>query len=217
MKSDAITKELSNYNKQLKYIFNFFAKMDLVIIPDLKYEPTLDYSKFSKFCIQFKLAPPLISIDQALNIFRQTAKNRLSKEKESSISKLDYNGFEEIIIRISLVLKNRLNENGIIKKGILNDNYEIEDVNADIIENLMSYMKINKEDNKNTLNKKLQVKSSKNISLLKADTDLSLPETVNMKIRSKRTNISSVGRSMNSSDKVNFMKEVNKSLINKNK
>jgi len=141
---------ISAYEKQLTHIFKHFAKMNTIRIND-KNNQQLSINSFAKFSTYFNITPSLISIEETLSLFKQ-----LTKGEGQAI---DYSKFEEALIRIAVMVKERLGENGEVMKGDLNKNYE--NVSSNVIDNLLVYMNVRKEDTKLDLNKRLNESSNK--------------------------------------------------------
>eukprot|EP01022_Parablepharisma_sp_SALTPOND_P026722 TRINITY_DN64702_c0_g1_i1.p1 TRINITY_DN64702_c0_g1~~TRINITY_DN64702_c0_g1_i1.p1 ORF type:complete len:1094 (+),score=155.90 TRINITY_DN64702_c0_g1_i1:2337-5618(+) len=163
MKRGDIVTLVTKYRKQLRHVFRYFSRLDdLEITHDLIQDiNTLDLSKFSKLCIQFKLVPYLMSAEDAVNIFRRTikAKIMLAKEQGKPSGKdtqyIGYGDFEELLIRIALLVRHKIDESGDMAEGELNKTYDINGADARIVHNLIRYMRINPDDTKITLDHKL--------------------------------------------------------------
>jgi len=159
MKKPEIITELVQYRKQLRHVFRYFSRLDsLEITHDLnKAINTLDLPKFSKLCINFKLVPYLISSEDAVFLFKNTLKfkSNFTNEVGKSSQTIEFEDFEEILIRLGLLVRNRLDETGFIIEGELNRVYDTNSADEKIIQNLLKFMKIYLDDNKITLDNKL--------------------------------------------------------------
>ena len=145
IKSEYNIKALSVFRKQLKHIFEYFAKSGLI---EKQNDLGMDISKFSKFSLCFNVVPQLIQSEDLVKLFKEAIKGKGHEE-------IEYNDFEELLMKIGLITKNVLNDQGEIHEGNLNWEYIIEDTNEQIINNFIKYMKISATDTKIKLDKKI--------------------------------------------------------------
>ncbi len=82
-RGDVVT-VLAKHRKQLRHVFRFFSRLDgIEITHDLTQDmSTLDLSKFSKLCLQFRIIPQLIAAEDAVAIFRHAIKAKINLAKE---------------------------------------------------------------------------------------------------------------------------------------
>lgn len=151
MKRPDVANTMAVYKKQLGYIFKYFARMNAVKIADNSgnQASSMDVSKFAKFCSYFKLTR-LLPLEESLVLFRQLAKHSTDSQA------IDYCAFEEAVIRIALLVKERLRDNGKVIKAQLNKEYDVEGESGRVVENLLGYMDVRKEDSKRAIEKKLE-------------------------------------------------------------
>eukprot|EP00826_Nyctotherus_ovalis_P021985 TRINITY_DN17191_c0_g1_i2.p1 TRINITY_DN17191_c0_g1~~TRINITY_DN17191_c0_g1_i2.p1 ORF type:complete len:185 (-),score=40.23 TRINITY_DN17191_c0_g1_i2:98-652(-) len=150
MKRPDVANVMTAYKKQLGYIFKYFARMSTIKIADNSDSQisSMDISKFAKFCSYFRLTR-LLPLEESLVLFKQLAKH--SKDSQT----IDYVTFEEALIRAALLVKERLRSNGEIVKGQLNKEYDVEGEGGRVVENLLGYMDVRKEDSRKAIEKKL--------------------------------------------------------------
>jgi len=138
---------IARYRKALQYIFQYFSQQEDL---QLNSNPTLDLPKFAKLCLHFKFIPVLILGEHAVELFRQ-----ILKTKQNKSTSMEYRDFEEALVKLAVLLKNRLKDDGEVLDGSLNKEYQTEGLNARVLENIMNYMNVKVEDTKVSLSKKL--------------------------------------------------------------
>ena len=92
--------------------------------------------------------------DDEVFLFKQVS-NYLDDKNEQCI---DYNEFENLIIKIALLTKDKIGKDGKICKGELNIKYDSNDDNEFIMENFIKYIGIEHNDTTINLDKKLSCK-----------------------------------------------------------
>eukprot|EP00831_Metopus_contortus_P044458 TRINITY_DN35660_c0_g1_i2.p1 TRINITY_DN35660_c0_g1~~TRINITY_DN35660_c0_g1_i2.p1 ORF type:complete len:335 (-),score=74.18 TRINITY_DN35660_c0_g1_i2:60-1031(-) len=164
LKREDLLAVIISHRKQLKHVFQFFCRSDNLEISHQLSQSinTLDLSKFSKFCVCFRIIPYLMPPEEAVNIYKQAIKSKIIKSKEEGkeivkeTQLITYSDFEELLIRLGLVLRHKLSDTStIIRDADLNKAYDISEVDSRIVSNLVHYLDISPEDTNITLDRKL--------------------------------------------------------------
>jgi len=121
------------------YIFEYFGKEFTV-------------KRFTEFCICFEIAPHLIQVGEEIDIFNQKNKEQLNLQGDEKQC-IDYKEFEEILVKIALLCKNRIAIDGKLCKGGINTEYVFD---IDIIEKFFRYLKIKHTDTYLILDERLK-------------------------------------------------------------
>ena len=76
---------LARHRKQLRHVFLYYSRLDDLEITNTLSQSisTLDLSKLSKLCLQFKIVPLLMPADDVVHIFRQATKSKAVASKET--------------------------------------------------------------------------------------------------------------------------------------
>lgn len=104
MKNKQVAAVFNNYDSQLKYFFDYYAKSDhhdLTRDIEKQFE-TVNYKEFIKFGYESNIIPTIIPIHEIIYIFHQLVRER-NDEDPSSEQTLDYEYFKKALVRISAV------------------------------------------------------------------------------------------------------------------
>jgi len=145
---------MTAFHKPLRYLYKYFAKIENTKLTNNfdKEVNTLDQHKFHKFCLYLKIIPHLLSAEDIVRLVKQVMREKIHVSIDSQY--ILYTDFEELLIRISLLVKNKI---GDTEDKELNWQYSIDNSSAKVLEDLFSHMNIKPTDNKSTLDQKLNL------------------------------------------------------------
>ena len=197
MKKQEITAVIAKYSKPLNVIYKNFAQQDDNKGSLLEKINEINFTKFAKFCSTFLLVPELMSTEDLIFIYRHSTKAKMISKSidisqynstplaEKNTQYLSLEEFFEILVKIGILLKDKLDSNGQSLKDMkVNRELDVTNVNENILINLMKYMGIEENDNKQTIDKKLVQKSAESKSIKRmlkknnATTDNKLEESL---------------------------------------
>jgi len=143
------------YKPHLSCIFEHYAKLDNVEI-ELARLNLWQHKTMVKFGNQMKIIPFLLSADEINVLFKALSKEKGIVTKEAGLM-LDYDGFLEALVRISIMGRKRLegDENSPKLSKDKTKIFDMSSLKTEVTEELLRYMGINLEDKKNVLVQKL--------------------------------------------------------------
>eukprot|EP01022_Parablepharisma_sp_SALTPOND_P005532 TRINITY_DN1227_c0_g1_i1.p1 TRINITY_DN1227_c0_g1~~TRINITY_DN1227_c0_g1_i1.p1 ORF type:complete len:1400 (-),score=306.14 TRINITY_DN1227_c0_g1_i1:7123-11322(-) len=143
------------YKTHLKYLFEYYAKLDNV---ELEKASLIiwQYKTFVKFANQMRIIPFLLSADEINVLFKALVKERSTTMKEAGLI-LDYDGFLEALVRISVLGKKRLAGEEPEPKPVKRNTVmiDVKEANPQVVEDLLRYVGLNPEEKKQAFVQKL--------------------------------------------------------------
>lgn len=114
IKNDAKVREIfDSMQKSLEMTFVHYCKV--APAKDGTMQNTLNFVGFNKFCVSFNIIPGLLPNEECVKNFKLIAKGK--KQGSSEAMTLNAKEFEEILLRLSLVAKEKLEKNKNVQFG----------------------------------------------------------------------------------------------------
>lgn len=172
IKSPEILTLITKYKRPLHHIFKYFSRQDDIELNEtvLDQTNTLNIAKFSKLCSIFLIVPELILAEDVIFLYRHTTKNKSealkidfyqSKNKsfaEKDTQLLDFNDFICMLIKLGLMVKDKLDNEG-KRDAKINKQLDTNGADAGTFLNLLKYMDIQENEPSRNIDKKLNVKT----------------------------------------------------------
>lgn len=157
MQEESLLKLFTDYQEQLKYLFEHFVKLDLGEIIKAN-EILMSYKGLIKLANHLRLIPNFLSPDDLTIVYKSIIREKNETDKEEIISALDYDDFLSLIVRLAVILKKKLNFDAETNKSQKEKNtlkIDMNGVNADLIEKMLNYLGLERGEKKLALAQKL--------------------------------------------------------------
>lgn len=167
MKDDKVVELFGKYEKQLRGLFEFYAKLEDVELNehmDLNTE-NLSYRAFIKLSNQMKIAPALLTHDEIVMVYKLIMKQKTESAKDKKRA-LTYEDFMETLVKITIRGKEKLirimsggSEEELSSKEIQSKSkeggkkstalfFDVKEINTNNVQNLFEYLNLNPADKK---------------------------------------------------------------------
>lgn len=162
MKEPKVVELFTKYEKQIRCLFEFYAKLEDVELNEHVELNTdnLQYRAFIKLSNQMKLVPTLVTNEEIVMIYKLIMKERAEAHKDN-IRALTYEDFLEALVRITIRGNEKLGKIGPEEESKENESkskentkkstslfFDVKEIKLDTIEALFKYLRLNTSEKK---------------------------------------------------------------------